>query len=500
MSKSSENFGHPAWVRQREFRQRLPLRHSDAFYKRLYSSISLCDSFNRPGCAVPGGIYSMDFSPDGSLLIATCDRSSINVFDPLCRTLIETVSNAQIEHTKVKFLDSRTFATENNDMTVALWDIRNLSEQMRTLRGHSNIVYDIEFSSKNDVLVTCGGDGMIHTWSLKDFTQEIIECKKVFGSHDFLRMRLNPDASKMIISSSRGYLLIVHDLDLNTLTEDLAGYYPGGCPFYHLREMVPCSAVFSRRRRRNRVEPVADFPLADGSLAVSALEIHPQGLSALSRCASEERGLQWLCVHDIRGRKPPEEEEVAMGWRGATSPEPRGRDEQREGGARRTMPFLGSIATSSLHSGESSREEFQRTGEGGGRRDLQVTEAAPASSPGEIGSHAIPKGQVSPSISRLTHYSETHSSEIWYNEELCFSPDGRLLCTPFSTGIKLHTFSPQCFGQFISWPGGSPIPLHEFATYISHESVVISTKFSPRHCLIASGCLRGKINWYQPGL
>ena len=42
-----------------------------------------------------------------------------------------------------------------------------------------------------------------------------------------MRMRLTPDASKMVISTRNGYLVVVHDLDLDTMSEDLAGQSAG---------------------------------------------------------------------------------------------------------------------------------------------------------------------------------------------------------------------------------------------------------------------------------
>lgn len=39
-----------------------------------------------------------------------------------------------------------------------------------------------------------------------------------------MRCRLSPDASKLVICTTGGYLIIVHDLDLSTLARDLAGF------------------------------------------------------------------------------------------------------------------------------------------------------------------------------------------------------------------------------------------------------------------------------------
>lgn len=37
-------------------------------------------------------------------------------------------------------------------------------------------------------------------------------------------MRLLPDASKMVICTTGGYLMVIHDLDLETLPTDLYGF------------------------------------------------------------------------------------------------------------------------------------------------------------------------------------------------------------------------------------------------------------------------------------
>lgn len=39
-----------------------------------------------------------------------------------------------------------------------------------------------------------------------------------------MRCRLSPDASKLVICTTGGYLIIIHDLDLSSLARDLAGF------------------------------------------------------------------------------------------------------------------------------------------------------------------------------------------------------------------------------------------------------------------------------------
>lgn len=85
-----------------------------------------------------------------------------------------------------RFLDDRIFATCSDDSTVALYDTRNLKTKIRTLRGHSNWVKNIEYSKRDCLLVTSGFDGSIFTWDLNSYTENNLTYQKVFhtpGKH-----------------------------------------------------------------------------------------------------------------------------------------------------------------------------------------------------------------------------------------------------------------------------------------------------------------------------
>ena len=79
-----------------------------------------------------------------------------------------------------RFLDDRLFATCSDDSTVALYDTRNLKTKIRTLRGHSNWVKNIEYSKRDCLLVTSGFDGSIFTWDLNSYTETNLTYQKVF--------------------------------------------------------------------------------------------------------------------------------------------------------------------------------------------------------------------------------------------------------------------------------------------------------------------------------
>ena len=65
-----------------------------------------------------------------------------------------------------RFLDTRIFASCSDDNTIALWDVRNLKSNIVRLRGHTNWVKNIEYSSSEGVLISSGFDGKILSWNI----------------------------------------------------------------------------------------------------------------------------------------------------------------------------------------------------------------------------------------------------------------------------------------------------------------------------------------------
>ncbi|XP_034178882.2 DDB1- and CUL4-associated factor 10 homolog [Osmia lignaria lignaria] len=669
MPKIKTRQANSLWLRQRELGIKFPLGHADRFHKTLYSSIQPVTSWDHAlSDAAHGGVFNLEYSPDGSLLLAACEKKSILMFDPLRRRLIHAIDNAHDDCVNcVRFLDQRMFATCSDDSTVALWDARNLKQRIRTLQGHSNWVKNIEYSPKDSLLLTSGFDGSIYTWDINSFTENSILHTRVFHTNGLMRTRLSPDASKMLISTTSGYLIIIHNLKLSTLTQDLAGFRPN---MYRLMQSsqttIPNVAnfthLFSHSRTHNRVEFLTDFPAGDDAEIISSLQVHPQGWCALSRNVSSAEKSEWTCIHDIQERDvsgtteqgkegeeaTPQFNEVAVdefedfpqpqsSRSGITSsfliesPNNRVRVVHTTSDARsnsigssdNAQPIRSSRnnwqptsrRTSRLQSRNSrldrnaSRTNFNTVEAGSGsglssdsrvpvdrddrqenrymygaennesiqedasndqerdsglnywlpRPNIHLNYLRPRNmiddfSTGNIELHvsttdvweahvavrearlrrerhrvarsnnnavviigdrirvqnrnrqgqqtmyAIPRNRmIHQNTPRLTHYIEEPNVGSGYIKELCFSADGRLICSPFGYGVRLLAFSSDCseLSNCVP-PFNESVQLHELATNVSHSGIVVSTKFSPRHCLLVSGCLGGKIVWHQP--
>ncbi|XP_014486888.1 PREDICTED: DDB1- and CUL4-associated factor 10 [Dinoponera quadriceps] len=675
------------WLRQRELGVKFPLGHSDHFHKTLYSSMQPVTSWDHGDnltAARHGGVFNLEYSPDGSLLLAACEKKSILMFDPLCRRLIHAIDNAHNDCVNcVRFLDQRMFATCSDDSTVALWDARNLKQRIRTLQGHSNWVKNIEYSPKDSLLLTSGFDGSIYTWDINSFTEDNFVYNRVFHTNGLMRTRLSPDASKMLICTTSGYLIIIHNLKLSTLSQDLAGFKPN---MYRLMQLsqttIPVAAsfthLFAHSRTHNRVEFLTDFPVGDDAEVISSLQVHPQGWCALSRNVSNGEKSEWTCIHDIQERdattnsmeQTKESEESAPQFNELTVEE--FEDFQQPQPSRsgitssfviesanrarvvhtvsdvRSNSFVSTDAASSvrpprtswqvtprrnlrsqsrsprpdrnvvrtnfdmvevsaaagtaadtrvnaIHNEERAEDQYMDennenpTGASTDERDRDYRSPRPNSQLNDLrrrnvidnfasgnvelhvsstdvwealvairearlrrererefypaadrrdwlpranngvsvniprSSHtvviigdrtrvqnqnrqnlqtmyAIPRNhKIHQNTPRLTHYIEEPNVGSGYIKELCFSADGRLICSPFGYGVRLLAFSSDCteLSNCVP-PANESVQLHELATSVSHSDIVVSTKFSPRHCLLVSGCLSGKIVWHQP--
>lgn len=123
-----------------------------------------------------------------------------------------------------RFLTNQMFATCSDDSTVAIWDTRMLNKKIRSLQGHLNWVKNIEYSTKEGLLVTSGFDGSIFTWDINSHTEQGFVYQKVFHTPGLMRCRVSPDSNQLVICTTGGYLIIIHDLDLSTLAKDLNGF------------------------------------------------------------------------------------------------------------------------------------------------------------------------------------------------------------------------------------------------------------------------------------
>ncbi|KAM9328880.1 DDB1- and CUL4-associated factor 10 [Gastrophryne carolinensis] len=433
------------WLKDRSLGRGLcvdPARDNYRTMTSLYSSIQPADSVSL-STRTHGAVFNLEYSPDGSVLTVACEQTEVLLFDPVSSKHIKTLSEAHEDCVNnIRFLDNRLFATCSDDTTIALWDLRKLNTKVCTLHGHTSWVKNIEYDTHTRLLVTSGFDGNVIIWDTNRCTEDGCPHKKFFHTRFLMRMRLTPDCSKMLISTSSGYLLILHDLDLTKSLE--VGSYPilrarrtastsdvtsspassetrpSSSPSHHneLGSLFDKHNLRASQREgaspRNSLEVLTpEVPgERDRGNCITSLQLHPKGWATLLRCSSNTDDQEWTCVY-----------------------------------------------------------EFQE---------------------------GAPVRPISPRCSlRLTHYIEEANVGRGYIKELCFSPDGRMIASPHGYGIRLLGFDSKC-SELVDCLPKEAGTLQEIRSLYSHRDVVLTTKFSPTHCQIASGCLSGRVSLYQP--
>ena len=250
---------------------------------------------------VQKAIFNIEFSPDNKYLVAACANSDVVLFDPIIQKKLCSVSSAHEEGGAncVTFLDTRTFATCSDDKTIALWDVRNLKLRFLTLKGHCSWVKSINYNAKTKQLISSAFDDTVRTWNVNDnYTDGSVKSEEVLNVPYLTRTKVSPDCSKLVVSTTTGLILVIHDLDLATLksdtSEELLNLAYNFCPRNQFEK--------KRRKGRNRIEYLSDFPAESKPWCIASLQMHPFGWNILSRYTSQRANSEWSVVHDIQER------------------------------------------------------------------------------------------------------------------------------------------------------------------------------------------------------
>lgn len=325
------------------------------------------------------------------------------------------------------------------------------------------------------------------------------------------------------------------------------------------RQYLPIAAkydqLFSKTQKVNRVELVSDFPKGNDAEVVSSLQIHPQGWCSLSRNISYDESSEWTCVHDIQAIDEDVDQEsneyfdlnineffpasaILQNQNNSTistnslsnsssgSSTSSSNDNEDPNQQQQPQPPAPNIqieieppedenpVNENEQRGRISnvRASLINTDEildlwAGNTPFIQRTRRTPTDRPYRLntGILTVPTRitrcppHIKQNRRRMLHYIEENNQGKGFIKELCFSADGRLICSPYGCGIRLLAFSKDCQElPDVLAPDHQPQKLVELLCSEKHKDIVVSTKFSPRAPIVVSGCLHGGIIWNQP--
>ncbi|XP_058064058.1 DDB1- and CUL4-associated factor 10 homolog [Anopheles bellator] len=555
-----------AWWHRRERGIAPRVGESDIVYRTLYESFEPRPprpmTKRDPNTLNYGGIFCLEFSPDGSMLAGGCEHNGVILLDPVTEKRICGIKNAHYDSINcVKYLDNVTFATGSDDDTIAVWDTRNLRTKLRSLQGHNGWVKNIDYSKKHNMLITSAFDGTVCGWELNNYTEQGCVHRRLLYVPGLVRCRLTPDETRMVLTTSGGYLMIVNNLNLPWLSTDLEGFQPNVYRLMQKRQQtIAITESFNRSfyplTKRNRVELVTDFPVDDDAEIISTLQIHPHGWCALSRNTTYDNRGEFTTIHDIQALSDT-----------AYNRYTKDKDEEEDGEDDDVVEEDGEE-----NDNEEKAEEIvshQRYGDHDYCREPLISENQPSTAtrtidatmvreelPGGVAamppanvaldlwatqisfqervlgmvplrlffsrrsgrtvvSYTIPQPDSNDSDNelkkhheadtmckntpRLLYYAREPSLLPGIIKEASFSPDGRIVCSPFLNGVRLLAFNENCaeLPRTINteW-NDKPQTLHVLKKEVGQQGVVACSTFSPRFPLLVTGCLKGNIVWH----
>ncbi|XP_065351637.1 DDB1- and CUL4-associated factor 10 homolog isoform X1 [Cloeon dipterum] len=473
------------YLRRRELGLKQPIGVQDLLRTKLFYNIQPVDAFTASAATGPshGAVFNLQFSPDGKKLVSACEKKSVLVFDCVSRKQVLALREAHTDCVNaITFLDDQRFFSCSDDTTVALWDLRSSREPLCRLRGHTSWVKNVEVIPSQGVVLSSGFDWKLICWDINKISGDDCVNTTLLKTNDLMRTKLSPDGSKLVVSTSSGYIMVVHDLNLDNFQEDLKLFKPS---LYRLMQetltIIPEAAKYTSRFKKscknNRLELISDFPSGDESTAISSLEIHPNSWCALSRNTSAQHDSEWTCLHDIqelpRKNHLDEDEDIEID-RSSTN----------------------SFTRERIEYALSSEEDVNL-----GKTLMRVHSASLLKSISLDLDDLNEIPRIHKNKRRLLYFSEESNVGQGFIKEQAFSPDGRLVSSPFGFGVRLLAFSPDCEDPWTKQ--GSPLAptgskcLYEVRTNICHGNVVACTKFSPVEPVLVSGCIQGKIAWHQ---
>ncbi|MGV0023786.1 WD40 domain-containing protein [Phormidesmis priestleyi] len=175
-----------------------------------------------------GNVWSVAFSPNGTLLAASDTAGEIHIWrvsDPQGKLLQrQKLITCQGHHHWVCSIafspDGQTLVSGSGDNTVKLWDVAT-GHCWQTLEGHTDWVISVAFSPTQPIVVSSSSDRTLRLWDIHTG-----DCLQILEGHEhwICGIAFSPDG-KTLVSGSDDRTLKLWDIQTGKCYSTLIGHY-----------------------------------------------------------------------------------------------------------------------------------------------------------------------------------------------------------------------------------------------------------------------------------
>jgi WD40 repeat protein/tetratricopeptide (TPR) repeat protein len=162
------------------------------------------------------GVWSAEFSPDGSQIITGGLDKTIKIWQIDGQEVAQIVGHTAPVRSACFSPDGQTILSSSSDKMIALWNLQG--DRLHTFVGHTAAVWSAQFSPNGEMIVSGSGDQTIKLWH-RDGT----EILTISGHRGDVRTVLFSPDGEWIISGGADKNIMIWSLD-GTLLHTLKGH------------------------------------------------------------------------------------------------------------------------------------------------------------------------------------------------------------------------------------------------------------------------------------
>jgi WD40 repeat protein len=158
-------------------------------------------------------VDSLSFSPDGTIVVAVDWTGMIKAWNRDGQEILSLRGHDDRIYDISFSPKGQMFATASKDKTVKLWSLDG--KLLQVLKGHSDQVFNVDFSANGQTILTSSRDGTIKLWNLAGQITQSIDVSSIYPGQVY-SARFSPN-SQLIAAATRDGRLTLWNVKGNLL-------------------------------------------------------------------------------------------------------------------------------------------------------------------------------------------------------------------------------------------------------------------------------------------